>query len=36
MKIAPTNAYATHPDQGVAGFWGGLRNLALYKFTWSL
>jgi hypothetical protein len=36
MKIASTNTYAPHPEQGVAGFWGGLGNLALYKFTWSL
>jgi hypothetical protein len=36
MKIAPTNTNAPHPEEGVAGFWGGLRNLALDKFTWSL
>jgi hypothetical protein len=36
MKIAPTNTNAPHPEEGVAGFCGGLRNLALDKFTWSL
>ena len=36
MKIAPTNTNAPHPEEGVAGFGGGLRNLPLDKFTWSL
>jgi hypothetical protein len=36
MKIASTNTYPPHPEQGVAGFRGGLGNFALYEFTWSL
>jgi hypothetical protein len=36
MKIAPTNTDAPHPEEGIAGFWGGLRNLTLDEFTWSL